>query len=130
MRTYTTKEALPTTKHIELVGKKEFAAAVLDPEHETYVGHVGSVSSNTSPNSFPLDIYPFQRPQISGLIAKKAPTKVSAEYLDFADVFFLNLTSELLEHTRINAHAIELVDGYQQSLYKPIYSLGPVELKT
>ena len=30
-----------TTRRVELVGKKEFAAAVLDPEHETYVVHVG-----------------------------------------------------------------------------------------
>ena len=47
-RTYTTKEALPTTKRVELVGKKEFAAAILDPEHETYVVHVAS-----------LDVHPF-----------------------------------------------------------------------
>ena len=40
-RTYTTKEALPTTKRVELVGKNEFAAAKLDPEYETYVVHVG-----------------------------------------------------------------------------------------
>ena len=36
-----TKEALPTTRRVELVGKKEFAAAKLHPEHETYVVHVG-----------------------------------------------------------------------------------------
>ena len=30
-----------TTRRVELVGKKEFAAAELDPEHETYVVHVG-----------------------------------------------------------------------------------------
>ena len=30
-KTYTTKEALSTTKRIKLVGKKEFAAATLDP---------------------------------------------------------------------------------------------------
>ena len=55
--------------------------------------------------------------------------KILAEYLDFADVFFLDLTSELLKHTRINNHAIKLVDG-QQPLYKPIYNLKPVELET
>ena len=43
-RTYSTKEALPTTRRVELMGKKEFAAAALDPEHEIYVVHVGSVS--------------------------------------------------------------------------------------
>ena len=43
-RTYTTKEALPTTRCVELEGKKEFAAVALDPEHETYVVHVASLS--------------------------------------------------------------------------------------
>ena len=31
-RTYTIKEVLPTTRRVELVGKKEFATAALDPE--------------------------------------------------------------------------------------------------
>ena len=48
-RTYTTKEALPTTRRIKLVGKKEFAATALDSEHETYVVHVcPSVPSRSS----------------------------------------------------------------------------------
>ena len=33
-RTYITKEALLTTRHIKLVGKKEFAATTLDLEHK------------------------------------------------------------------------------------------------
>ena len=89
-RTYTTKEALPTIKRVELVGKKEFAAAVLDPEHETYVVHVGSISSDASPSSSPLDVHPLRRPQISGLIAEN-PYKVPAEYSEFADVFLFGL---------------------------------------
>ena len=126
-RTYTTEEALPTTRRVELVGKKEFAAAALDPEHETYVVHVASLSS--APLVASLDVHPSRRPQISGLIAEEAPTKVPAEYSDFADVFSPDLASELPEHTGINNHAIELVDG-QQPPYGPIYSLGPVELET
>ena len=108
-RTYTTEEALPTTKQVELVGKKEFAAAALDPEHETYVVHVASLSS--TPLVASLDVHPSRRPQISGLIAKEAPTKVPVEYLDFADVFSPELASELPEHAGINDHAIELVEG-------------------
>ena len=110
-RTYTTKKAFLTTKHVELVGKKKFVAAALDPEHETYVVHIGSVRSDMLPSSYPLNIHPFWRPQIFGSITKEAPTKVPAEYLNFADVFFPNLASELLEHSGINDHAIELVDG-------------------
>ena len=136
-KTYTTKEALPTTRRVELVGKKEFAAAALDLESETFVVHVASLSSDASPSSSPLDVpvasfdvHPSRRPQISGLIAEEAPTKVPAEYSDFEDVFSPDLASELPEHTGINDHAIELVDGCQQPPYGPIYSLGPVELET
>ena len=112
-RTYSTKEALPTTRRVELVGKKEFAAAGLDAEHETYVVHVGSVSSNASPSSSPLklDVHPFHRFQVSGLIAKQTLTKIPAEYSDFADVFSPDLAFELPEYIGINDHAIKLVDG-------------------
>ena len=105
-RTYTTEEVLPTTRRVELVGKKEFAAAALDPEHETYVVHVASLSSTPS-----FDVHPSRKAQISGLIAEEAPTKVPVEYSDFADVFSLDLASKLSEHIRINHHAIELLDG-------------------
>ena len=132
-RTYTTKKALPTTKRVELVGKKEFAAATLDPEYETYVVHIRLASSDMLPNFFTsqleLDIHPFWRPQIFGLIAEEAPTKIPAKYSDFADVFFPDLTSEFFKHTGINNYAIELIEC-QQPPNRLIYSLGPVELDT
>ena len=112
-RTYTTKEALPTTRRIELVGEKEFAAVAFDSELKSYVVHVGSVSSDVSPSSFllELDVHFSRRPQVSGLIAEEALIKISAKYLDFADLFSLDLASELPEHIRINNHAIKLVNG-------------------
>ena len=62
-RTYTTKETLSTTRHDELVSKKKFAAAALDPEHEIYVVYVGSVSSIAS-SSFSLlnAVHLFRKP--------------------------------------------------------------------
>ena len=60
MEVYTTEEALPTTRRVELVGKKEFAAAELDPKYETYVVHVGSVSSVASLSFSPLDVQSLQ----------------------------------------------------------------------
>ena len=115
-RSYIAAKALPTTKRVELINKKEFAKAALDENSETFVVHVASLISTL------LDVYPSRTPQISGLIAKKAPTKVLNEYADFADIFSLDLAAKLLEHTGINDHAIELVDG-QQPPYGPIYSL-------
>ena len=76
-----------------------------------------------------MDVHPSWRPQISGLIAEEASTKVPTKYSDFADVFSPDLASELPEHTRINDHAMKLVDG-QQPPYGPIYSLELVELET
>ena len=79
-RIYSTEEALPTTRRVELVGKKEFAAAALDPERETYVVHARSVRSDVSPSSSPLklDVHPSRRPQVSSLIAEEALTTVPA----------------------------------------------------
>ena len=125
-RTYITKEALPTIKCIELMGKKEFVAVALDPEYEIYIVYVASLSSTSL---IVLDVYLSQRLQISGLIAEEAPMKVPIKYSDFADVFSPDLASELSKHTGINDHAIKLVDG-QQPPYRSIYSLKPVELET
>ena len=126
-RTYITKETLPTIRRIELVGQKEFAAAVLDPEHETLVVQVASLNSTLLVAS--LNVYPFRKLQISGLIVREAPTKISAKYLDFADVFSPDLVSKFPKHTGINNDPIEPVD-IQQPPYKPIYWLGLMELET
>ena len=62
-------------------------------------------------------------------MVNEALTSIPIEYSDFADIFSPELASELLEHTGINDHAIELVDDWRPP-YGPIYSLGPVELET
>ena len=132
LRNYIIKKALPTTRHVELVGKKEFTVIALDPEHETFVIYLASLSSITSPSFSSLNFHPSCGPQIVGLIAKKTFTKftkVSANHSDFADVFAADLTSKLPKHTEINEYAIKLVDG-QQPLYEPIYSLELVGLET
>ena len=130
-RTYTIEKAFSTTRCIKLVGKKEFAVAALDLEHETYVVHIGSVSFDVSSSSSPLelDVHSSRKLQVSGLIAEEAPTMVLAKYSDFADVFSPDLLSELPKHIRINDHAIEPVESCQQPSYRPIYSLKPVKLE-
>ena len=75
-RTYTIKKALSTSKRVELVDKKKFVVVALNPEYETYIVYVRSVSSDALPSSFPFNIHSFRRPQIADLIAKEALTKV------------------------------------------------------
>lgn len=50
------------------------------------------------------------------------------EYSDFANVFLEKSAVELLEHTCIKNHNINLGES-KQPPYEPIYSLGPVELE-
>ncbi len=123
-RSYTTGKVLPTTRRVELIGKKEFIAAAFDPKHEAFVVHVAALSVDSGD-----EVYPSRRTQIAHLKANEAPTKVLREYVDFADVFSPKLAVELPEHTEINDYAIELVDDWQPQ-YGPIYSLGLGELDT
>ena len=71
-RTYAIREAILTTKRIELVGKKDFAAAALNLKSETFVVHIVSLSSDVSPSFFPLklDVHLSRRPQVCDLIAE------------------------------------------------------------
>ena len=63
------------------------------------------------------------------LKANEALTSILLKYVDFADVFSNDLTAKLLENTRTNDHAINLIKK-QQLFYRSIYNLKPVKLKT
>ncbi len=104
-RSYTTGDVLPTTRQVELIGKKEFAVTALNPKYEAFVVHVATLSVNSGD-----EVHPSRRAQIAHLKADEAPIKVPSKYTDFADVFSPKLAIELSEHTEINDHAIELVN--------------------
>ena len=119
-RSYTTAEALLTTKRLELINKKEFAKMALDEKFETFVVHVESL--NLTPG-----IHPDKVAQIAFLLAKKV--RIPDEYSDFADVFLEDKVLVLPERIKLNEHAIDLENG-KQPPYGLIYSLGLVELET
>ena len=48
--------------------------------------------------------------------------------MDFTNVFLEEKALVLPERTKLNEHVIDLEDG-KQPPYRPIYSLGPVELE-
>ena len=74
-----------------------------------------------------MTIHPARKAQLALLLAEKVTVPV--EYSDFADVFSEKSANVLPERTGANEHAIKLEEG-KQPPYRPIYSLGPVELKT
>ena len=105
--------------------KKEFVATVLDLEYETVVVYIISLSFTFLTNS---NVYLSHKSQITSLIIKKALIKVLAKYINFTNMFSLDLFFKLLEHSRINNNIIKLVDS-QQPLYGPIYNLKSVDLE-
>ena len=66
--------------------------------------------------------------QVGALLWNKALTKVMVEYSDYKNIFSAKNIMELLENNRMNEHTIELEED-KQPLFKPIYSLSPVELE-
>ena len=94
-----------TIKQVELIGKKEFVAATLDPEHEGFVIHVAVLGVDLGDQ-----VHLSRRPQIAHLKANEAFFEVPSKYADFVDVFFLKLAAKLSEHGRINNHDMELED--------------------
>ncbi len=53
-RSYNTGEVLPTTRRVELIGKEEFTAAALNPEHKAFVVHVAALSIDSGDEVHPL----------------------------------------------------------------------------
>ncbi len=122
-RSYTTGDALPTTRRVELIEKKEFVVVALDLEHEAFIAQVAALSVDWDD-----EVHPSRKAQIVHLKADEAPTEVLSKYANFVDVFSPKLAAELPEHTGINDHVIKLVDD-RQSLYGYIYSFEPMELE-
>lgn len=72
-------------------------------------------------------IHPSWEALITGLEVEKVT--VCTKYSDFADIFSLDFAAKLLEYAGINDHFIDSDKG-KQPLYRPMYSLGQVQLQT
>ena len=88
-----------------LIGKREFAVAAFDPEHEAFVVHIAILSIDLGDK-----VHSLKKGQIVYLKVDKVPIKVLSEYTDFANNFLPKLTIEFSEHTGINNYIIKLVD--------------------
>ena len=98
-RSYTTAEALPTTKWVEFINKKEFAKVALDENSETLVVHMTSL--NLAPG-----IHSNRAALIVSLLNKKV--KILDKYSDFTNVFLEKKTLVLPDCTELNQHTINL----------------------
>lgn len=87
-------------KQVELNRKKEFIAITLNPQDKAFIVHITSTNRD-------LDAYISRRPLITSVKADKTHIPGPFEYIEFADIFFKDLTAELLEYIRANDYAIE-----------------------
>ena len=123
---------MPTTKRVELMNKKDFAKVALDAESESFVVHISALEVLLSEMTIHLfkaaQIIGSKPVQIAALKQNEAQTEIPTEYYNFADVFSEEKALVLSERIDLNKHAIELESG-KQPLYRPIYSLIPMELE-
>ncbi len=119
---YTTAEAIHTTSRVELIDNKEYAKVTIDENSETLVMYMSALDIAES------STYPSKAVQIANMWWDRAPTNIPGKYLDYANVFSLELSINLPVNTSINEHTIKLIEGKQQP-YGPNDTLSPVELE-
>ncbi len=50
---YTTRNVLLTTRQVELIGEKEFAIAILDPEYKIFIVYIATLSVDSGDKIHP-----------------------------------------------------------------------------
>lgn len=121
---FTTAEALPTTKRIELIKEKKFVATTLSSNEKTFIVHIAALNFNSN-----LKIDLFCRAQLAFLLTDNTPIVIFLNTVTLSPFFFLKFAVKFPEYTGINNYSINLVDGQQPS-YMSIYSLKFVELES
>ena len=95
----------------------------MDTNSKTFIMHVAIRKQEE------MLVHSEKQAQVRALLFDKASTTVPLKYSDYSNVFSAKNAAELLENTEMNKHAIEL-EKSKQPFFRPIYSLGPVELET
>lgn len=84
--------------------KKEFVAAAFGKVDEVFLLNVVAIIEPII-----ISIYIFHQAQPVLFTSKK--TKIPSKYSEFLDFFSPHFEAELLEHTNVNNHLINLVDN-------------------
>lgn len=119
-RSYIAIKILSTTNRVKLINKSIFAKAALDENSEIFIVQITTLEIPTT-----ISFHPSQVTQVAIFWRDKTPTKISARFADYSNVYFLNLVIELYENTAMNEHVIKLLDE-KQPLYKLIYAFSLV----
>ena len=67
--------------------------------------------------------------QVGALLFNKAFSEISAKYPNYSKIFLMKNIAEFPKNLEVNKYTIELEED-KQPPFRPIYSLGLVELET
>lgn len=103
-RSYTAKKARTTTKRVEHIDRKEFAAAAFEEKEKNFCGLPSLFSQNTSISLTSImramRIHHSQRTQMVLLLLNKAPVVVLIKYSNLINVFSpMTVPSQVVLHS-------------------------------
>ena len=76
-----------------------------------------------------MPVYFKKQAHVGALLFDKAHTKVPVKYFNYSNVFLAENIGKLPENTEMDKYDIKLEED-KQPPFRPIYSLGLVELET
>ena len=121
-KTYTTNEALPNTKQVQIVDPKEFVIVALNADSKTFVVHVAIQKREKMP------VHSKKQAEIGAQLFDKALTAVPTKYFNYSNVFLVENAVKFPENIVMNEYIIKLEED-KPPPFGAIYSLGPVELE-
>lgn len=90
------QDNLSIMKKVEIINRKKFAAAALEPEKEVFVVYV------TTSEVQEVDAHLIKKAEIAFFLTEKGPAKVPNNYANYADMFLLEPTAKILKHNKMN----------------------------
>lgn len=91
-----------------MIKKKKYAVAAFDPKNKAFVVYIISIGQTSN-------VYSSCKTQIALLKVDEAATSILSKYINFPNLFFENLVAKVLEDTKINDYAINLIEASSHS---------------
>lgn len=88
------------------MNKYKLARITLNKHYKTFVIYISTFRTP----ELVIVIYPSQAPLLAALQQKKVYTPIFLKYVDYVNVFSLNLAMELFQNISINKYIIKLID--------------------
>lgn len=86
---------LSTIRKVQLIGKKKFSIAALDPDYEIFIIYITILNITFDICDI---VHPSKKAQNACMKMDKTPIKVLSKDVNFVDVFLPKLVAKLFKH--------------------------------